>query len=252
MIALHSEREVGTVPTDLLILFAIVLLAASLQSSTGYGFSMIGTPILMMVYPAHTAIQINIILSIVLSALIIYRIRKEVDYKLLKRLIIGSIPGIIIGIFIYLYLNIDWLKFLVGMIILLVTLFIMFNVSINRSKRKDFTTGGISGTLTTSIGVPGPPLLLYFSGSHMDMITLRSTTLAYYLFIFTVSLGMQVTFGGTELSIWRDALYAVPALIVGVLLGQFLFNRIEQRLFFIITYIILIVSGLYLMTSIFM
>lgn len=82
---------------------------------------MIGTPILMMVYPAHTAIQINIILSIVLSGLMIYNIRKEVDTKLLKRLIVGSFPGIILGIFVYLYMDIDWLKFFVGLIILIVT-----------------------------------------------------------------------------------------------------------------------------------
>ena len=175
-------------PTDILILLTIVLLAASLQASTGYGFSMIGTPILMIVYPPHTAIQINIILSIVLSALMIYKIRNEVDTKLLKRLIIGSFPGIVVGIFVYLYLNIDWLKFSVGLIILLATVLIIFKVKINRSIGKDFTSGGISGALTTSIGVPGPPLLLYFSGSQMGAKTLRSTTLAYYLFIYTISL----------------------------------------------------------------
>lgn len=234
-------------PTDILILLTIVLLAASLQASTGYGFSMIGTPILMIVYPPHTAIQINIILSIVLSALMIYKIRNEVDTKLLKRLIIGSFPGIVVGIFVYLYLNIDWLKFSVGLIILLATVLIIFKVKINRSIGKDFTSGGISGALTTSIGVPGPPLLLYFSGSQMGAKTLRSTTLAYYLFIYTISLCMQVAFGGTEIAIWRDSLYALPALIVGVFVGQFLFKRMKQRLFFIITYIILIGSGLYLM-----
>ncbi|HJE19751.1 MAG TPA: sulfite exporter TauE/SafE family protein [Aliicoccus persicus] len=234
-------------PTDILILLTIVLLAASLQASTGYGFSMIGTPILMIVYPPHTAIQINIILSIVLSALMIYKIRNEVDTKLLKRLIIGSFPGIVVGIFVYLYLNIDWLKFSVGLIILLATVLIIFKVKINRSIGKDFTSGGISGALTTSIGVPGPPLLLYFSGSQMGAKTLRSTTLAYYLFIYTISLCMQVAFGGTEIAIWLDSLYALPALIVGVFVGQFLFKRMKQRLFFIITYIILIGSGLYLM-----
>lgn len=237
-------------PTELLILFGIVLLAGSLQASTGYGFSMIGTPILLLVYPPHSAIQINIILSIVLSALMIYKIRKEVDTKLLKRLIIGSFPGLVVGIFIYLYLDIDWLKFSVGLIILLVTILIIFKVSVDRTMGKDFTTGGLSGALTTSIGVPGPPLLLYFSSSHMDMVTLRSTTLAYYLFIYSVSLGMQITFGGTEWNIWRDALIAVPALIVGVLLGQYLFKRLHQRLFFVITYTILIVTGLYLMVDV--
>lgn len=238
-------------PSDLVVLLTIVLLASSLQASTGYGFSMIGTPILMMVYPAHAAIQINIILSILLSALMIYKIWKEVDTGLLRRLIVGSFPGIVIGILIYLYLDIDWLKFFVGLIILVVTLLIIFRVDIERSLRKDYTTGGMSGTMTTSIGVPGPPLLLYFSGSHMEMATLRSTTLAFYLYIFTVSLGMQVTFGGTSARIWTEAMIAVPALIAGILVGQYVFKHIRKTVFFKITYMILIVSGLYLMISMF-
>ena len=238
-------------PSDLVVLLTIVLLAASLQASTGYGFSMIGTPILMMVYPAHTAIQINIILSIILSALMIYNIRKEVDTDLLKRVIIGSFPGIILGIFVYLYMDIDWLKFFVGLIILIVTFMLIFKVTIERTQKKDYLTGSISGALTTSIGVPGPPLLLYFSGSHMEMAALRSTTLAYYLFIYTVSLGMQVTFGGTSARIWTEALIAVPALIVGILIGLYVFKHIRKSVFFVITYMILIASGLYLMASLF-
>lgn len=238
-------------PTDLVVLLTIVLLASSLQASTGYGFSMIGTPILMMVYPAHTAIQINIILSIFLSAMVIYKIRKEVDMKLLKRMIIGSLPGIALGIFIYLYLDIDVLKFFVGLIILIVTLMIIFRMDIDRTNKRDYTTGGMSGVMTTSMGVPGPPLLLYFSGSHMEITALRSTTLAFYLFIFTVSLGMQVTFGGTSARIWMEALIAVPALIGGIIVGQFVFKRLHQSLFYVITYMILIASGLYLMASLF-
>src|SRR5690625_7919567 len=79
---------------DLIVLVSIVLVASLLQTSTGYGFSIIGTPFLLLIYPAHTAIQINIILSICLSAFMIFKIRKEVDHSLLVRLIKGSILGL--------------------------------------------------------------------------------------------------------------------------------------------------------------
>lgn len=86
----------------------------------------------------------------------------------------------------------------------------------------------------------------------MEMAALRSTTLAYYLFIYTVSLGMQVTFGGTSARIWTEALIAVPALIVGILIGLYVFKHIRKSVFFVITYMILIASGLYLMVSMFL
>src|SRR5690625_3405754 len=235
---------------DLIVLVSIVLVASLLQTSTGYGFSIIGTPFLLLIYPAHTAIQINIILSICRSAFMIFKIRKEVDHSLLVRLIKGSILGLVCGIFIYLFLDIQVLKMAVGILIIILTLLLIFKLTLNRTKNRDYTAGGISGLLTTSIGVPGPPLLLYFSGARIDKVTLRSTTLAYYLFVYFASLVMQVSFGGTSKEIWVVSMIALPPLIVGIGLGRLLFNWVTQNTFRIITYIILLfTSGYLIMTS---
>ena len=231
---------------DIVVLMIIVIVASLLQTSTGYGFSIIGTPFLFLLYPVHMAIQINIILSICLSMFMIFKIRKEVDYTLFTRLIKGSILGLIAGIFVYLFLDIQLLKMTVGIIILVLTVLLIFQVTIQRTERKDYVTGGISGMLTTSIGVPGPPLLLYFSGAGIDKTTLRSTTLAYYLFVYFASLMMQILFGGTNKETWMLSFIAIPALIIGVLLGQWLFKWISQLTFLIVTCLILLFTGGYL------
>lgn len=234
---------------DLIVLITVVLIASILQTSTGYGFSIIGTPFLLLMYPVHTAIQINIVLSICLSAAMIFKIRKEVDTVLLIRLMTGSIVGLLLGIFVYLYININLLKMSVGLLIIVLTILLILQWTIKRTSRRDHLTGSVSGLLTTSIGVPGPPLLLYFSGAKMDVVTLRSTTLAYYLFVYAASLMMQITFGGTSKQVWTDAMLALPALFAGVLLGQWLFKHISQVIFLLITYLILIGTGIYLFLS---
>lgn len=234
---------------DLIVLIIIVLVASLLQTSTGYGFSIVGTPFLLLIYPAHMAIQINIILSIFLSAFMIFKIRKEIDKSLLVRLIKGSVMGLIFGIFIYLFLDIQLLKMTVGALILFLTILLILKLTITRTQNKDFITGGISGLLTTSIGVPGPPLLLYFSGSGIDKTTLRSTTLAYYLFVYFVSLVMQISFGGTSKETWMFSLIAIPPLFAGIILGQLFFKWISQKVFRIITYITLIFTGVYLLVT---
>lgn len=234
---------------DLIVLIIIVLVASLLQTSTGYGFSIVGTPFLLLIYPAHMAIQINIILSICLSAFMIFKIRKEIDKSLLVRLIKGSVMGLILGIFIYLFLDIQLLKMTVGALILFLTILLILKLTINRTQNKDFITGGISGLLTTSIGVPGPPLLLYFSGAGVDKTTLRSTTLAYYLFVYFVSLVIQISFGGTSKETWIFSLIAIPPLFAGIMLGQLFFKWISQKIFRIVTYIILMFTGVYLLVT---
>ncbi|ARK25178.1 hypothetical protein SporoP37_11270 [Sporosarcina sp. P37] len=231
------------------ILIVIVLVASLLQSSTGFGFSIIGTPFLLLIYPVHTAVQINIILSIVLSAVMIVRIRREIEGGLLIRLIKGSVPGLVLGILVYLFMDIRLLKMSVGALILILTALLIFRLTLERTKQKDLIAGGVSGLLTTSIGVPGPPLLLYFSGSGIDKTTLRSTTLAYYLFVYSASLMMQLTFGGTAKEAWISSLWALPSLFAGVWMGQVLFKWISQRTFQVITYVILICTGVYLIVT---
>lgn len=234
---------------DWILLVLIVLVAALLQTSTGYGFSIIGTPFLFLIYPAHTAIQINIILSLCLSFFMIYKIRKDMDPALLTRLIKGSIAGLIPGIFIYLYAEVQWLKMVVGVLILILTALLILKLTVRQTTNKDYITGGISGLLTTSIGVPGPPLLLYFAGVGIRIETLRSTTLAYYLFVYSASLVMQILFDGTNKETWISSVIALPSLFLGIFLGQLLFKRINQKVFKIITYIILLFTGLYLLIS---
>lgn len=232
-----------------IILIIVVLVASLLQTSTGYGFSIIGVPFLLLIYPAHTAVQINIVLSICLSVVMIFKIAKEVDRLLLMKLIKGSTLGLVSGIFIYLYLDAQLLQVAVGGLILIVTILLMLKMTIRQTTAKDYVMGGISGLLTTSIGVPGPPLLLYFSGVGTNKTILRSTTLAYYLFVYSVSLIMMVSVSGTSKEVWISSFIALPSLFVGILLGQQLFKWVSQKMFRAITYVILISTGVYLVVS---
>src|SRR5699024_12362671 len=110
---------------------------------------------------------------------------------LISRLIKVNVFALCDCSLLYLFLDIELLKMTVGVIILILTVLLILQVTMKQTKKKDYITGGVSGVLTTSTGVPGPPLLLYFSGAGIDKTTLRSTTLAYYLFVYFASLMMQ-------------------------------------------------------------
>ncbi|TKJ03878.1 sulfite exporter TauE/SafE family protein, partial [Bacillus cereus] len=105
----------------------------------------------------------------------------------------------------------------------------------------------LSGLLTTSIGMPGPPLLLYFTGTNTEKEKLRATTLAFYLFIYFISLVTQILFTGTNKTIWESSFYAIPIVFLGLFIGQIIFKWLNQRIFKIFTYILLSCTGIYLL-----
>ncbi len=229
-------------------LFAVIILFASiLQTSTGFGFSILATPFLLFLFEPREAIQINLILSLIISAALMSKISRDIDFGILKRFIAGSAAGLPVGIIVFLFIDITNLKLGVSFVILLLTVMLMFKFRTAQTKRRDLLAGGLSGSLTTSIGMPGPPLLLYFSGTDTKKEKLRGTTLAFYLFIYLMSLIIQVVFAGTTKTVWVSSVYALPLTVAGLYAGQLLFKRIDQSTFRIFTYVILLFTGIYLL-----
>ncbi|WLD93318.1 sulfite exporter TauE/SafE family protein [Alkalihalobacillus sp. AL-G] len=229
--------------SEVILISILVLFSAVLQTSTGFGFSIVATPFLLFFFEPREAIQINLILSLVISCVLIAKIRQDVDFNILKRFIFGSAAGLPVGIILFLILNMTILKLGVSLLILVLTLLLMMKFHVKKTNTRDYFVGGISGSLTTSIGIPGPPILLYFSGTNTQKETLRATTLAFYLWIYAVSLLIQIIFAGTTKTVWTSSGLALPILLVGMVIGQLLFRRINQQAFRICTYIILVFTG---------
>ena len=230
------------------LLFAMILLMASvLQTSTGFGFSILATPFLLLIFEPIEAIQINLILSLVISSVLMSKIKKDIDVGMLKKFVIGSIVGLPIGLAFLLFIEIPKLKMGISVVILLLTLLLIFQFKMNQTKTRDLVVGGLSGILTTSMGMPGPPLLLYFSGTVTEKEKVRGTTLAFYLFIYLISLVLQIMFAGTSQKIWISSAVGLPLVLIGLVCGQWLFKRINQNGFQKLTYLLLLFTGLYLL-----
>lgn len=228
-----------------LVLTLIVLVASILQAGTGFGFAIIALPFLILIFPAHEAIQLNIILCTFISILMTYKTRNKVNKEILKRLISGSLVGILPGLIIFIFLDVKLLKILVSILILVSTGLLITKVTLKQSNKKEYITGSLSGLLTCSIGMPGPPLMIYFSGAKIDKAILRSTTMAYFIFICSISLIFQMAISSLSKNILLSILWSMPFMLFGIYLGERLYTRLNQQLFYKIIYLLLIFTGTY-------
>jgi len=191
-------------------LIVLALVASTLQAGTGFGFSIMATPFLLLLFEPHDAIQLNIILSLLISVIMTYKIRSEVNKESLIRLIKGSLIGIFPGMLLFIFLDVRPLKILVSILILASTALLVAKINVKQTNTKELITGVLSGLLTTSLGMPGPPLLIYFAGAKVDKSILRSTTLAYFVFIYPVSLLLQFSMYSISKGVWLSTLWALP------------------------------------------
>lgn len=232
---------------ELLFYFFIILAASILQTSTGFGFSVMATPFLLLLFTPQEAMQINIILSLVISFSLVWKVRHDIDVALLKKVMIGSVVGAPFGSLLFALVDVTTFKLLIAILLIGLTILLIKNLSIQQSGSRDYGVGFISGMFTTSIGMAGPPLLLYFASTHRDKETIRAVSLAYYIFIYLISLLSQVIFEGTSGMVWVYSMYALPIVFLGLIFGQMLFTRLNQKLFRTLIYILLVAAGLILL-----
>ncbi|RQW23000.1 sulfite exporter TauE/SafE family protein [Bacillus sp. C1-1] len=221
----------------------IVFFASVLQAATGFGFSIIATPFLLFLFAPDVAIQVNLFVSILISLLLFIQIRRDVYLPLIKRLVIGSVIGAPIGVILLQLINETVIKISVGTLLLFVTVLLVLPVKMQQTNVRDLTIGGLSGTLTASIGMPGPPLLAYFAGVKMTKEQIRATTLAFFLLIYPISIGLQWITISINRDVWGLVGLALPAVIAGLIVGHFIFKKMNQALFRNVTYILLLVAG---------
>lgn len=197
----------------------IVFFASVLQASTGFGFSIMATPFLLLVFDSRECVQISLILAFVVSILLIRKLIKHVDKGLLRRLIIGSLMGVPFGVLFFKLVSFNSLKFTVSIVILIVTFILIIRsfktnpISntviedlsgkplVNQDtkivdgilviKKTQLYVGLCAGLLTTSIGIPGIPLILYYNATNTRKETARSTALAFFIFVYIISIATQ-------------------------------------------------------------
>jgi uncharacterized membrane protein YfcA len=117
---------------------------------------------------------------------------------------------------------------------------------------RDMIIGGLSGIFTGGLGMLGPPLRVYFAGTGMAPRVLRSTSMVFFLFIYSLILILilililQILAGSPAGATFTTALYMTPAAAVGVIAGQWLFRRINPAVFMALIYALILVMGAYL------
>src|SRR5271154_5479683 len=77
---------------------ATSFLAAMLLTTNGFGFAVLAVPFFLLFAPPGEAIQVTIILSSAISLTVLPGLHHDVEWPLLRRLTIGSLAGLPLGL----------------------------------------------------------------------------------------------------------------------------------------------------------
>ena len=211
----------------------IVTLAGTLQGITGFGFALISVPLLLLVYDPHTAVGINIMISIASLSLLTFRVRRVVLIPIVKNLFFGSLLGIPLGAYIFLHFDLHLLKLTISLVTVVFSMILISGLTVKSATGRlwESTVGSLSGFLTGSIGMPGPPIILLLSNQRLSKDLFRATTSAYFILVYLASLLLLAWLGALDTNMVLTAISLVPFALLGGQLGFLIFPRVPQAKF---------------------
>jgi uncharacterized protein len=226
--------------------FLIILLASTIQSMTGFGFSLIAVPLLGIFLPLKDFVPMLVLFSFLLS-LTLYRHLKGSFNK--KRVIVLALSGIsstLFGIYFLKYVDNSILKLTVGIIILISSVLMLFGIRVKFKIQilGDILAGVSSGLLNGSVSLNGPPVILLLSNENTEKEIFRKTLTTYFLMLNLVSIPMFFFNGLLTRDIVLRSVLNLPALAAGVFFGLIAGNRISEGHFKKITLVMILLLGI--------
>lgn len=201
----------------------VVYVGTTVQASLGIGLGMLSSPVLALADPDF--IPVAIMISVIpLSGSVAWSEREHVDRHGAGLLLVGRIPGVIVGVLVV-------SSFSDTVLGLLVAVSVIAAVIVSAAGRKFvagpgtlLVAGGASGFMGTTTGVGGPPVALTYQ--HNTPETMRATISAFFAIGAVMSLVALFLAG----EVTRRPLELTAVLIPSVVLGLITARRIKDRL----------------------
>jgi len=228
---------------------AIVLISALLQAALGFGFALIAVPLLMIVLPPQTAVICVFLLASVASVLTLRAAKSDVNVGEAKRLSIGAVLAMPLGVILLVSAPSIALRLLLGIVTIAAALWMLFGHEEPKddhvpSAALGYVAGAISGVLNTALSTNGPPLVVYLRHRGLSTQAFRSTISV----VFTVSNLVGLVFLALGSAIHKEALVlallAAPFNLIGWMLGNAWSKHLAPHHFDRVVDVALLVSGI--------
>jgi uncharacterized protein len=232
-------------------LIATCFAAALLQAASGFGFAVIATPLFLLFVPPDQAVQLVIILTAVLSAVVLPGLGDAVARGLLLRLLLGSLAGVPLGLIAFRLADPAWVRRAIGAFVLVFAAALWLArrrpavARLAATQARDVGAGAVSGVLTAMIGMSGPPVLIYLLAAGAPPRMVRATLLAFFAVCYTVTLALHAAVNGVPGVTWRIAAGLIPCALAGGYIGRPLGDRLGPDAFALLALVLLAAAGLY-------
>jgi len=230
-----------------------VIFAGISKGGFGSGVAFASASILALVLEPAVAIGLMLPLLMLIDAASLPAYWRKWDWRASRVLLIGSIPGVVLGALFWAAADADAIRVLIGAVSLLfvawqgVQAMGWVRLGARFGPRTGVASGVVLGFTSFVSHAGGPMAAVYLLGQGLAKTTYQATTV---LVFWAVNLGKASLYAGMGIFSTDTLLMGValaPFALLGTWLGVKAHHMVPERLFFAITYVALTLTGAKLM-----
>ncbi len=230
-------------PAVLVFAAVAVFGGAVVRGFTGFGSSLIWVSSLSLVLPPVAVVPTVYALEIVASAHLLPKVWREIDWRSLRWLLLGTFAATPFGLYLLASLPAAPVRVAISIVVLTATALIWrgFALKAVPGAGPTVATGLVCGLLNGGTGIGGPPAILFYFSSPAAVAVSRASLIAFFL-----ATDAFAAAAATQGLVTRDVLILAGVLVLpmlaGIVLGDRRFVRTDPERFR--RYVLLILAAL--------
>lgn len=207
---------------EILLLMAIVLIAGAVRGYAGFGLSAVTVTLGSIWFEPITVVPVLFLLEIVASIHMLKSVHREIDWSLLRGLLLGCAVGMPLGQVLLLLLPADATRVALYLVVIVAVGIVQFGYTFRFGATwKAGVAIGIAAGLSSGLAsLGGLVTMVALLGIAYDVIRARATLVAMFFALYIYGTGVGVLNGVMTVASLQIAAVMILPLIVGVAVGQ--------------------------------
>lgn len=253
--------------TNYILFLLIILFTNIIQGITGFAGTILAMPPSLMLVGYPVAKPVLNVLGLLSGIYVFAGKHGSVCWKELKKIVAVMAAGIIGGILIKgLFAGKEQILYkILGVFIIFLSvqgIYALKKGDEKDGKKADFAAQEkakdspalylllVLAGIVHGIFVSGGPLLIgYLTKKIPDKVSFRATISTVWIFLNGMILADDIRMGLWNVELVKTQLISIPFLLAGMFIGAKLYARMSQKLFMMITYLLLFISGVLLLVK---
>lgn len=230
--------------TDALAIVLVTGCGALVQTTAGFGFALLVVPVLSLFVEPRHAVVASAAIALVTSMTQAITGRADTVRPVAARLFLSALAGMPFGLTLFLLASDRVLRGAVAVAVLGAVVALAAGIDLrDAGPRLDVAAGLVSGALSTSVSVNGPPLVIALQARRLPPPAFRSTSTTVLALLGVVSTTLFAASGAFERDVIAIVGIALPAVLAGIVVGRRIRGRVAHEWFRVLVLVLLTIGA---------